>query len=84
MLKTRIVLRFLQSRHRYSKSGMVYSPNGEFGVAGYLAKIRSGTRLESIVLASVMAVMDSAPAFKRVLAHSLSVVPVVNTRNNFV
>lgn len=41
------------------------------------AQIRSGTRLESIVLASVSAETERAPAFSSVLAHSLSVVPVV-------
>ncbi len=47
--------------------------------AACAASIRSGIRLESMVRASVSADTEAAPADRSTLAHSFSVVPVVNT-----
>lgn len=44
-----------------------------------VAQILSGARLASIVRASVTAATEAAPAERKALAHSFSVVPVVNT-----
>lgn len=78
-LNTRTVLRFPQPRQRYSYKGMDHIPMDVRGPVACLAKRRSGTRSLSTVLASVRAKTGPVPDFRRIFAHSCSVVPVVKT-----
>ncbi len=78
-LKTRTVLRFLQSRQRYSYNGIDYIPMVDRGCRAGSANRRSGTKSVSMVLANVRAKTGPLPAFRRAFAHSFTVVPVVKT-----